>query len=160
MSQDFKKKESEITDIKETQKYKEEKYRKLSEQKARLQEIHSQVAELELEDNVEKTVFKGLEEELETIQDQAAEIESELNEEIKILNGSYNEISEEIDKELLAHEKVKKTFERLDKIGLGGVMQDSLRESNMHIESLKELKNSNLQVEKDLSELRHKLNNI
>lgn len=148
------------TEIKSNIENKKKEYDDLSATKEKLMDAGFEVQSSDIDDNVKNTIMEMINAGLNENSEKGDKLSCEMNSDLEALQDLKDDTRQSLDSNLSETEKLQKKKEWLDKIGIGGVLDNSISELQENQKELENLTESMLETERELMDVAHRLNSL
>ena len=149
-----------VSDIKQNIENKKGELAQLEENKQKLLDAGTDIQGADIDENVQNQIMQEINRALEDNAEKGKELSDEMNEDAKDLEDLKQEAQASMESNKTEREKLQEKQSVLDKIGLGGSLDDALTELDDNMGDLTEFQESLIETERDMDETAKRLSMI
>ena len=146
-----------VSDIKQNIENKKGELAQLEENKQKLLDAGTDIQGADIDENVQNQIMQEINRALEDNAEKGKELSDEMNEDAKDLEDLKQEAQASMESNKTEREKLQEKQSVLDKIGLGGSLDDALTELDDNMGDLTEFQESLIETERDMDETAKRL---
>lgn len=146
-----------VSDIKQNIENKKGELAQLEENKQKLLDAGTDIQGADIDENVQNQIMQEINRALEDNAEKGKELSDEMNEDAKDLEDLKQETQASMESNKTEREKLQEKQSVLDKIGLGGSLDDALTELDDNMGDLTEFQESLIETERDMDETAKRL---
>ena len=149
-----------VSDIKQNIESKKGELSQLEENKQKLLEAGTDIQASDIDEDVQKILMEKINQSLEENSEKGEQLSQEMNTDVKDLESMKQEVDESKKSNEQERSKLEKKKELLDKVGLGGSLEEAISELNNNYMNLEDFQASLTETQKELNSVSQRLSSL